>query len=823
MKKKVMNGLVAMAFLVPVAGTVTSCKDYEGDDVAEIRSDVNEQVASLQSQINTLQSTINSLEQCDCDQTVISSLQSTVSSLQTTLNTLQGTVAGKADSDDLTSLKSEIETLLAGKASTADVAALEEALRTLIGGKADTETVNSLYTELKTALDSKVDATTLNNLMATVNESLAGKADAADVTALETKIYSTLASYVTAEQHAADLQSLSDAIGANTTNISELSAQVTALRDTLYASDQELRSQLAAINSTIESAVSTFTTLVNNITAELAGKVDATTYNIFVESATTQLTELRVDVDALKASVASDSVRIDNLSTALTALQENYDNLLNSIVTGVTFNAAYSPVIGYYKEVLTGARSSILAAYYGENSEAVTFPTSNADYITNDVEISSSEIPIGEKVTIPAGLLYDEEEGNAGYVFFNLDTYSSSFDATASNVSAYLETNTGNTNSGVKISNLRKADTELGFGYTRSSGQSYMADATLSSTELGNIALGNRVIIPDNFVSNVKSALSDLDLKQLANDLGQIVMDNMGGLNGAYPAYSLVVNSGVQNVSSDFDIMTAALSPLSFTFMQDASYSRLPGLSTIENMIEKIVNQVAESLDMSFENTSDRVGEITYDTESGIIYVTIETDPITTYEINVTDPSLGFTETDLAVLEKLAENSLAINKIVDSLNDAVDAFATVSGSISDIATTITDYLERFNSTVISYINDINIILQPIMVFRDDATGCYYRAVGATTGASFEGDELTLIPTSPTLELLAPAYKRYLYVVNTSTGDVAEIEGAAEGQVFSGNQHEFSVKFPSKGVYKVVYEAVDYDGKVAASKTYINVK
>ncbi len=819
MKKKVMNGLLAMAFLVPVAGTITSCKDYEGDDVAEIRSDMNEQVASLQSQINTLQSTINSLEQCNCDQSVITSLQSTVNNLQTTLNTLQGTVAGKADADDLTSLKSEIETLLAGKASTDDVAALEEALRTLIGGKADTETVENLYAELKTALDSKVDAATLNELLATVKESLAG-VDTAAVTALETKIYSTLASYVTAEQHAADLQSLSDAIGAD---VSDLSAQVTALRDTLYASDQELRSQLAAINTTISSAVSTFTTLVNDITAELAGKVDATTYNIFVESATTQLAELRVDVDGLKASVASDSVRIDNLSAALTALQENYDDLLNSIVTGVTFNAVYSPVIGYYKEVLTGARSSILAAYYGENSETVSFPTSNADYITNDVEISSSEVPISEKVTIPAGLLYDEEEGNAGYVFFNLDTYSSSFDATASNVSAYLETNTGNTNSGVKISNLRKADTELGFGYTRSSGQSYMADATLSSTELGNIALGNRVTIPDNFVSNVKSDLTDLDLKQLANDLGQIVMDNMGGLNGAFPAYSLVVNSGVQNVSSDFDIMTAAWSPLSYTFMQDTNYSRLPGLSTIENLIEKIVNQVAESLDMGFENTSDRVGEITYDTASGIIHVEILTDPVTTYDINVYDSSLGFTETDLAVLEKLAENSLAINKIVDSLNDAVDAFAEVSGSISDLATTITDYLENLNSTVISYINDINIILQPIMVFRDDATGCYYRAIGGTTGASFVGDELTLIPTSPTLELLAPAYKRYLYVVNTTTGDVATIEGVAEGQVFPGNQHEFSVTFPSKGVYKVVYEAVDYHGKVAASKTYINVK
>ncbi len=98
-------------------------------------------------------------------------------------------------------------------------------------------------------------------------------------------------------------------------------------------------------------------------------------------------------------------------------------------------------------------------------------------------------------------------------------------------------------------------------------------------------------------------------------------------------------------------------------------------------------------------------------------------------------------------------------------------------------------------------------------------GAYGRmAVARLTaaGATVTGSSIKLVPTSYTYSLLAPAYKKFVKVYSGSDVRYAK--------VISGDDYEVNVEGLKSGeTYTVVYEAVDYTGKVMARKYTLNVK
>lgn len=79
-----------------------------------------------------------------------------------------------------------------------------------------------------------------------------------------------------------------------------------------------------------------------------------------------------------------------------------------------------------------------------------------------------------------------------------------------------------------------------------------------------------------------------------------------------------------------------------------------------------------------------------------------------------------------------------------------------------------------------------------------------------------GSSIKLVPTSYTYSLLAPAYKKFVKVYSGSDVRYAK--------VISGDDYEVNVEGLKSGeTYTVVYEAVDYTGKVMARKYTLNVK
>ena len=101
----------------------------------------------------------------------------------------------------------------------------------------------------------------------------------------------------------------------------------------------------------------------------------------------------------------------------------------------------------------------------------------------------------------------------------------------------------------------------------------------------------------------------------------------------------------------------------------------------------------------------------------------------------------------------------------------------------------------------------------------------------------------MVPTSYSLELFAPAYKKSLLVTNaykggfsaqSAAGEASGLVDAAKGlaeqlkdyAVFNGNSFKpVTIKADSdwKGVtFEIAYTAMDYEGKIAGRKFYLTV-
>ena len=212
-----------------------------------------------------------------------------------------------------------------------------------------------------------------------------------------------------------------------------------------------------------------------------------------------------------------------------------------------------------------------------------------------------------------------------------------------------------------------------------------------------------------------------------------------------------------------------------------------------------------------------------------------------------------FTE-DLTIdidINKTEDVKAILQQIIDSLNAEY-------GANSDLAKTITDLLndvaklsnlnDQINDAIVDAKNDIkselsklitraynklnsffsklpNAALQPVLVAKSgDNVRLLSRSKSMPTKAS---GSLTLYPTSYSLELLAPAYKKFVAVTDVWNADgtpaAASVGQAANGENMLkviDSEKSCTLNGQSGYIYQISYSAVDYHGKVTTKRFYV---
>lgn len=796
MKSKFTNFLLAGAFLLAASSTIVSCKDYESDDIQQVKYDVSNldanmqsKVAELNKRIDDLQKDLNDFKSTACNAEQCQNMFGTLKSRIDSLAAVSSTHLTAADLTDITRRLTELEGKrddTSWKDSIANLKGQIEGLRTQIGQikSYDDSELRGKVDKLREDLDKLTgDAATKTELQGVKDR----------VTALEgTDTVQTRL-----------IKELQEKLGKMTGTQSDLTEAIRIINEV-----------------TIRGLREDFTKKVNAANAA-AAKADSTA-NAAADSAQSYYN---------KAMTA-----INSANLAIGNLEETTVDMVAALLTQVIIQSTYSPAVGEFALPLD-VQANTLITYYGSSASSFKFPTNDPSYFYKAAEaegISSAAIS-GKQVTIKAGTLIDQDgaEGNAGklYVTINPNTVD------ASGVQFSLVNSQG-TKSAVEVGKATASDRELTWGYTRAAGNNfYEIPATITESNLSNCTFniertGLRTAVK-NLINN--RTQSKASIKALAKEMAQFVYENMNGVSPRL-ALSTSYKTGIKanqrslNNVTEMSIMAGAFKPLGFGAFNDIHMQTVPGLERAESILSRFINDIKLGkikFDLGLKQI-DKIREVGLLTRNGQDYyvnvkITVDgTDYTDNVKINDQIDDLlkivndTLTKANNDAVKKFNESIGAINKLITELQDGYEV--DLSSNKASLISKIDSYLDKLNDRFTYWFNrSVAASLQPCMLF-EGADGQVHRLKSGVIGTTVKGNSIRLVPTTYTYELLAPAYKKFITVTN------ANVSGSNLGKVIPGDTREVTITGLQSGkTYNILYEAVDYNGKVSARQYKINVE
>lgn len=841
MRKKFINGLLLAVLTFAATNVFVSCKDTSADYITELQGQYNDVTAYntkletlLTSQIEALEKAKNDLQkQYDelagkeaNDRKDIDALKKDVESLQGQIDALNKELAALKGStscdckDKIAELEKKIAELKDELASKTELqkeiadrkaqdALLEEAINALkkqLAGKADATDVVKQISEANTA------AATAAALAQQALEVAKTKADAAQVTALKGTV-DALETAVNGwnselKKVAADAASALAMATANAAKAEVLSNDLDKVKAELAAAKATYDNAIKVINEALASVQKQISELGNTV-ADLQ-----TAYDAAIAKLQSDVKAVEGEIAAIKSDVAKTQDDIKTIEDEIEALKNKKD------ISSVVIQGTYNPVIGSVA-LPFGVKSNILAAFYGQNqmpNSIYTFPTTNVDYyvFADDAISADAKKVLGGSFN---GVEKEETEyvmdGNAGKVYLTINPAGE--DYTGSTISLV---NSLDEESGIVLSNLKPSDKKLSFGWTRSIENGfYEAQATL---------------LPEN-IDQVKPSIDKDQLKDIAKEvigkfkggsinITDIMLDVQDMASDVLDANGVKVVYGDKTIYSEYALAATAIEPLSFATLKDGINKQLPIISDLGEIDFEV------EMDLQYAEVNLDFSDKTYNVGG------------TTYTIPELNNLLNNIYTELVFDVNYLTDQIK-DQVNDQVDDAVDKVNDKAiKNVNKVINKVNSLINRLNG----YLKNPNHFFQICLAY-DNNEGEFCQMSNSlavpTTFKFAAGNAISLVPTSYTAEIFAPAFKKYIAVTNVYNADksASAQEGDATCQAladYANNTDNFfntvidgkntEVVFaPKPGytdyIYEITYAAVDYNGYNTARKFYVKVK
>lgn len=628
----------------------------------------------------------------------------------------------------------------------------------------------------------------------------------------------------------------------------------------------ELRNQQDLDRARIKAIEDGRTTLdaeLDRINTTLDGKVDQTTFDNLerqVEANERNISANETEINNLRNKFADYVERsyltnnyytkddvdnaITNASTALegeiSALETRLTTQLNSLfnamaneVTGVILNRFYSPILGSYKDMM-GTEARFLGAYYGYAEDNATI--GNEDINSDD-------------------LLLDDAKDNAGSIGVYINPANKDF----SGLTFKIVDSQGNVTP--FIATATKNDKVEHYGYTRAGEVSttpnyYLLKVRVDPNRLDEVKTWTSADVESlkgvaqNILNKLKNRNNNLNLTEIANTLYKT-------FNNRLTEYHLALeqkltdgtNEDLNVTIADKDFAATVIKPLSYNFLSGGINYDIKDIPTLESkglyidtssLKWKDLNHIADInqtvwVDVPDASTMTINGNKVHITAKGELEwadpnnkTSIDDLKGVKVDVNGITFDAGAVKYDTKKQAVTVKVSMAeFNNIIDQVNSQVD---NMLGTVENLANKVNKFVSAIDGNFINRVNNYihkcnywldnaNKFLQPAMFATDGnnwvklptiASGATY--VKMTNGKA----NVLLLPTSYTLEYLAPAYKKYITVKDPSG---ATVTGENIGKVISGNIHKAGFTATKEGVYTITYDAVDYTGGKAKTKTF----
>ena len=175
-------------------------------------------------------------------------------------------------------------------------------------------------------------------------------------------------------------------------------------------------------------------------------------------------------------------------------------------------------------------------------------------------------------------------------------------------------------------------------------------------------------------------------------------------------------------------------------------------------------------------------------------------------------------EKDDTMKDLIADLNKNLSTTLGPVKTALDWANTLAGKYDQNVAKVNNLIKKVEGVI----TNVNKYLQPAIMFKADNGSWNFVSTGSHFATSFVGVGATpLVATSYTAELLAPAYKKQLYV--KEAGAEILVNGKATKSAFNGQIQKVVFNASKAGNYTIVYKAIDYSGKVVEKNFYVTVK
>lgn len=529
--------------------------------------------------------------------------------------------------------------------------------------------------------------------------------------------------------------------------------------------------------------------------------------------------------------------KVSDEAEAQEALNEAYntafDYLINKNLQNIAINATENPVLGYYNAAFLGSKLNLVSSFYGTAAQAsLDWGIEKNDFLNN---------------------------GDAGKIYITLNPNEIDPECITD---LKLVDSQGNEAKGFKLGDIQTTDKVLTYGFTKAASANGFYEVPVLATDPANddfsLNKGELKEAAKNVIAKLQNPKkSNLNLSQIATTLYRSVNNQLKAytVKASYVLYDptqpvekrFVVKS---QVAPTYDMAAFAVKPLSFNTLKDNQSLKNLGLALDKYMIPTLSDKLGkfmDALDVQVELSEDKKNlnvytivaladvKVKYDEKTKKAWFEKNGAPIDGSEIkNVTEVEL-ITSTDLegghvqnvykikttdsTIADVVAELNRQLNTKLQPVKDAIQNAAT---KWDNAITPVNNLLKKINANI----GNVNELLQPTLLYKNSNTGDWntLSTLKGKLGTRMTGTGSTvLVATSWTGELLAPAYKKSVYVKgNPAEAKVTLMDGTTPAEKIPGSTQKvlLTVTPKAKGKsYTIVYEAVDYSGISCKPKEY----
>ena len=300
-------------------------------------------------------------------------------------------------------------------------------------------------------------------------------------------------------------------------------------------------------------------------------------------------------------------------------------------------------------------------------------------------------------------------------------------------------------------------------------------------------------------------------LLKLVNTAGKQSVATLAPMEASDVALTRADNSGLYKVSAFVD--DSDLSSIGFNYLpEDMEGMKETIKAALKERNKEAMLELASKIWNIFSSNSFPLYQLEANWEDGCYKSKADINLVSfkpfSYDFDLNDVA-NYKEDNITALESLEEYVVKTGTKTASTQNKIWRF-----------------LNRVNPTIQKFLDNINWFIQPTLLI-DENGDVWHPSVATNVSVftRFKAGTINLMPTSWSAELVAPAFKKFVGVIEvdgkSDPEELAKVNTGNAGKLVDGSVKSIPLTIEAGKTYKIQYTAIDYAGRTRT--LYYNIR